>query len=529
MPKTQHSLRVICIAAIATLLAACSSHDASDNNGITAAPFMARPDPALALPPCELPGGTIGVPDLVADPLPLPDQGNGLAANAVSDAPPDLPQQVALRNERQTYNRRYEFALRAGSIWYRSHAEVTGIVQPWAALTMPACLIGTVIGISADDDELIALRANGAVYGMDNVLKDRALFNWSTRWGPPVWTGSGRSVPADFLAWTWSVISPAEDKNWIDPAGNATAVGQGKVSHIWLLREGGQRYTYIDPWLPKDEAYEMCGPQRGRVIAQNLAASGSTIASIDSGGNIYTRNYDFDLGGNDALFFNYSYDDQRGVSNPAIQLPTFDWVLQPRVPGRITASISLHKLGENMQHRVLRVEGIDAAAHTGYWERDVADAAHPPWLFTITGAPLRGELLTAGASPLGQAEDLYYRHARGSGDDDWSGELLDFNVYCSPARLRIQVASDPPFELRLHTTDKIRQTPRARGLDDNPRAFSGALEIPSPLLETLAQQPAATQAFIQQHLKGQRFTMVGVTGITGEISVDELSWVFSAR
>src|SRR3546814_2605460 len=70
-----------------------------------------------------------------------------------------------------------------------------------------------------------------------------------------------------------------------------------------------------------------------------------------------------------SLFFEYAYEDQRGVSDPAIQLPTFDWLQQPKIPGAITQNISVHKVGTNMDHRILRVEGEDGG-HTGYWEKD---------------------------------------------------------------------------------------------------------------------------------------------------------------
>ncbi len=519
-------LRHAAIGAVA-LLAACGGGgpDAAAVGPSSAGPpFMARPDPGRVLPLCLLPGGTIGLPDLVADPLPLPDTGNGSAPGAVGNAPSDLPRRVALRHDRQTFNRRYEFALRDGVIWYRSHTEVTGIDQPWAELAMPSCLAGTVIGISVDDDELIALRADGAIYGMDRALSEPLAFNWSSRWGPPVWTGTGHGLPADFLAWSWSVISPAEDRNWTDPAGNRTPIGQGKVSHIWLLRGGGQRYTYVDPWLPKDDSYEMCGPRRGRFVGVSLSASGSTIATVDAGGAIYTRHYDFDLGGNDPLFFQYSYDDQRGAANPAIQLPTFDWVLQPRVPGRITPAISLHKVGIDMQHRVLRVEGLSAGGDRGYWEREVADPPEAGWHFVATGEPLRGALLGDAPSLDAPNEDAYYVRARGA--DGWLGELLDFNVYCSPARLRISVAGDPPFEVLLHTTDTIRQNLRARGLDDEPRPFPGAIEVPAALLASLDQQPEATRAFIGTHFGARRFTSVSVRGVVGRIRIEEFEWEF---
>lgn len=516
---------------LALALSACGSSSAPATSDPAAAspPFMARPDPSLNLPPCELLAGTIGLPDLVSDPLPLPDRGNGLAAGAASDAPAALPTVVVLRNERQTYNRRYEFALHDGRIWYRSHAEVTGLHQPWAALAMPACLAGHVIGISVDDDELAALRADGKVYGMDHALKDPLLFNWSSRWGPPVWTGLGRLVPPDYLAWSWSVISPAEDQNWTDPAGNRTAIGAGKVSHIWLLRDGGSRYTYLDPWLPDDESYEMCGPLRGRFVGINLSASGSSVATINAAGDIWTRFFDFDLAGTNELFFNYSYEDQRGLARPAIQLPTFDWVRQPRVPGRITANLSVHKTGVDMIHRILRVEGLGPGGASGYWERDVADPPQASWRFVATGEPLRGALLDARSAPLVASEDLRFTHEPGSDDENWMGELPDFNVYCSPAQLTIRVAGDPPLRLTLHSTDMIRQAARARGLDEQPRRFSGAIEIPQALLDRLDEQPTATRAFLERHLGNRRITPVKLSTTQDRILVEQTGWVFLRR
>src|SRR3546814_200556 len=178
---------------------------------------------------------------------------------------------------------------------------------------------------------------------MDNALKGYEQFNWSSRWGPIFWTGLGYKLPPGYRAWSWTVISPAEDQNWTDPAGNLHPVGNGKVSHIWSLRDDGQHYRFNDPWLPRDDSYEMCGPQRGQFRGVNLSASGSTIFTINRYGDLYTRHYDFDLSGDDSLFFEYAYEDQRGVSDPAIQLPTFDWLQQPKIPGAIPQNISMHK------------------------------------------------------------------------------------------------------------------------------------------------------------------------------------------
>ncbi|MBI2382860.1 MAG: hypothetical protein HYV18_02165 [Gammaproteobacteria bacterium] len=537
----------------AGLLAACGSHESPmDGTGASGpfvtgpdAPFATRADRDAELPPCILPTGTIGITDQVVDPVPIPDRGNGLAADAAGDAPSGLPSQVALRTDTETYNRRYQFALREGRIWFKSNTAFTGIVQPWAALSLPECLVDTLIGIAADDDELIAIRADGGIYGMDNAFKDYLLFNWSSRWGPPFWSGTGYRLPTDYLAWTWTVISPAEDRNWTDPAGNKHNIGDFKVSHIWMLREGGQRYTYIDPWLPRDDSYEMCGPKRGRFRGVNLSSSGSTLFTVNRYGDLYTRHYDFDLCGADDVFFDYSYEDQRGVANPAIQLPTFDWLQQPKVPGAITHNIGVHKIGTDMQHRILRVEGLDAAGHAGYWEKEYQDLDARAWTFTRTDRPLRGTILDnrpydSSLDDAGPGEDAYYarnmdklsalaRREHVEGDDDWAGEMLDFNFYCPPTQLRIHLSPTERLDLILHSTDTIRQTERARGLDENPRPFLGNIEIPAETFARLDTLPPKSREFIQLYLKGKRFTDVDLSGVTDAIAVTTFGWEFGKR
>ncbi len=424
----------------------------------------------------ELQAGTMGVPDDYASASP-----GAFPASWPEAAPGLLPEAVPMRTEAATFNRLYEFATAGGAIYGR----VRDGVDPWREVPVPLCFAGRVDSISLDDDELIALDTTGRIFGMDNVLKDPATFNWTARWGPPFWTGAGFSVPLDLRAWSWSVISPVEDRNWTDPAGNRTAVGAGKVSHIWGLRRGGRRLTFFDPWLPLDESYEMCGPHRGRFKAVNLSASGSWVFVIGRRGDLFTRPYDFDLSGHDDVFFNYSYDDQRGAGEGApIQLPAAPWTEQPKVDGRITDSISVHKVGPDMVHRVLRVEGR-RNGETGYWERDVADPPAAGWRFHATGLPLTGRPLRnpqrdTSARALARGED--HRYAMRA--DGISGVLADYNVYCSPARVKIREGGQTRRYL-LHTADALRQAARGRGLDDQPREQYAALEGPPGEFQTV--------------------------------------------
>lgn len=424
----------------------------------------------------ELAGGTVGIPELTTPPGRDTDSGNPLKAGDVSSAPRTLPSQVIFRDTRQSFNRRYQFAVADGDIYYKSNTAVTDIQEPWAPLAMSPCFQGQVIGLSVDDDELIAISRDRWIFQMDNALAEPAYFNWTMRWGFPFWLGAGRTLPKEISDWDWSVISKLEDGTWRDTAGNDHAVGDAKVSHIWTLSKGGRRLTYLDPWLPSDESYEACGPHRGRFRARSLSASGSTLFVVGGHGDLFTRLYDFDLAGADPLFFDYAYDDQRGVPNPAIQLPSPAWIEQPKIPGVITDRISIHKVGRGTLHHQLRVEGRRKGVN-GYWHKHIRANR---WTFTATRRSLTGTRLDnpprdTSAVGLGISEDRRYvgTHA------GTRLEIPTFNTYCTPTPINVRLSTGEAFSLRLHTVDDIREQRRSRGLDANPRLVRGTIEIPA--------------------------------------------------
>jgi hypothetical protein len=433
--------------------------------------------------------------------------------------PGPLPERVDLKTNTESYNRRYYFGARDGGIWFKPNLEQDGGSGDWEPMSLPPEIAGRISEISADDNEMIGLTVDREIWTMTGALFDPPAFSWKKSWGFPFWTGPGQSLP-DLLRWEWSVISPQEDVYWVDPAGNHQPVGQAKVSHIWILPHDQQRLTYIDPWLPLDFSYGMCGPLRDRLRAENLTASGSTVFVINRYGDMFTRLFDFDMSGADGVFFDYSYEDQTGASGlPPIQLPCFDWVQHPKIDGEITNLIGIHKLGEGAVNRTLRVEGVGPSGASGYFEKDVTALDAAAWTFHETGHPLRGirlENREGDSSSQNLGEPAARRFSRTG--DDFSAELDAFNVYCSPTTLTVRVAGES-FDLILHTADGVRGEPRAADLDATPRDVTATIEVPPELSADLANREPEVRDFIERYFAAARFTTVGLHATTSELVI----------
>ncbi|MEZ5062048.1 MAG: hypothetical protein R2700_11145 [Solirubrobacterales bacterium] len=451
--------------------------------GPAAAQGAGNPSCAAALNP----GGTVNEQDTVragaASPLPVdwPARRHG------------LPKRVDLRTTTTSFNRLYEFALLDGDLYARRR----GAGEPWRLVPLPSCLAGHLTAISADDDEMIGLDHTRQVYAMDNALKDPSQWNWSSRWGPPVWTGSGFTIPGGTKAWTWSVISRAEDETWTDPAGNRTPVGDYKVSHIWGLRGGGRLLDFWDPWLPRDNSYQMCGPHRSRFRAVNISASGSHVVVGKREGTILAST----TSTSPAMMRSSSTTPTRsaGAGDGApIQLPAEPWTRQPKIHGTITSAISISKFGLDAVHGRLRVAGRKDG-ETGYWQRDLAAPRKKGWRFHVTGGPLPGKVLhnprgNTSKRGLGPSADIEY-----SGDTP-SGKVRipNFNAHCSPATVEVTGTDGDTRRLTLHSVDGLRQVERAENLDSNPREYYGALEYPSGEIRTVTVLATSTELVVPE-------------------------------
>lgn len=470
---------------------------------------------AAAPPNCDaLAGGTVNAIDAVPW-AQIPEAGS---LSMWPAAPAGLlPARVDLRGASESFNQRYQFAARGGQIYVAERAGTGAAV--WHRMPLPDCFAGRVASISADDDELVAIDRDRRVFTLDNALKGPGLFNWSRRWGPPLWEGPGRRLPGRVIAWSWSVLSPAEDKTWTDVGGTRHPVGERKVSHIWALRDGGQRMTFMDPWLPDDDSYEMCGPHRSRFRAVNLSASGSQIFVIGAHGDLFTRLYDFDLAGHDEVFLRYVYAKSAPVDGVApIELPAPAWVRQPKVPGAITSAISIEKTGVGARDAILRVEGR-SRGRSGYWEKRLLARSPRAWRFHRSGRPLQGRALDnpqrdSSRLGLGRAEDLRYAGDAGA----LRVTVNDFNVHCTPATVTV-AAGRARIALRLHSVDALRQIARARGLDDDPRYLYGTIEVPPAVRARAAALPPALRALLRGPLRA-RYTKLEVTATTHALTLD---------
>ncbi|WP_431971930.1 hypothetical protein [Nocardia sp. bgisy134] len=463
----------------------------------------------VADPGCA-PVGTVGSPEVAVD-----ESTAGL--EALAPAAVDLPEQVWFRTTAESFNRRWTFATREGNVYVKEAAAQAG----WRTVELPGCLAGRVAGVSADDDEVMAIDRDGRFFTMDHALSAPRDWNWSSRYGTPLWTGPGNILPPGTLAWSWSVLSPNEDHVWRDTAGNDHPVGGAKVSHVFALTHGGQRIQYVDPWLPVDHSYEMATPYGGRFQAVALSTSASTSLVVNRFGDFYTRLYDFDISGADKVFFRYSYEDQRGLPEApdmlaervdnryaAIQLPAPDWERQPKVPGEITDRISVHKTGPGSSARELRVEGRDGGRN-GFWTKRLTDAS---WTFVATDRPLVGAVLEN--SPTDRSTDTLAAPSpydyQGVSPQGWSARVRAFDVAVTPTPLRIEFGDGGGLGLILHTVDGLRQTPQQPGITDQPRHFDGTIELSPDALAGLDAQSAAARDFARNILGGKRFTDTSV-------------------
>ncbi|WP_233266819.1 hypothetical protein [Tomitella fengzijianii] len=531
-PGTRPRARWTAAAAAAMLLAALAAVPAVADDAYTGAGSLgvlapgAAPGAGPSGPSGSGPAGCVPVGTAQLSPGPPPNPSHlGIDAFAVAPNQDALPARVDLRTATTSFSRFWEFALVDRVLFTRPH----GSAEPWRTVPLPGCLVGRLVGISVDDDELTAIDDNGWLYTMDNAAHPPILWNWTSSFGAPLWMDRGQRMPGGHGDWALSVHAPQVQRTYTDTAGHQQFVGSAKCTMVTVLVGDGSRIVYLDPWLPNDYSYEIGSPLGGRFQAESMSTAASVTFVMNRYGDMYTRLFDFDISGADTVFFKYSWQDQSGKLPPAdqfaaaldprvarIQLPAPEWVQQPKVPGTITSTISIHATGApGSDARELRVEGVDAHGRTGFWHKMLADDA---WAFTPTGAALTGDPVEN--SPQDRSLDTLAPPApydytvplpdRGAARG-YRLEVAEF-AWATSERTATVIAPDGTrFPVELHTVDGMRMTPRGPGLDSVPRAMSGAIGLTQDLWDTRDAQSPAVRTFADAWLGGQRRAPIDLT------------------
>ncbi len=482
----------------------------------------ALPSAATAQPPTDprclgLVAGSTGL-LAVGGSIPTADTINGRPGGFGPKAPPavaaQLPRDIVFRTNAATFGREYAFALRDGNIYVRRSKDGRALAgEVWHELELPPCLAGRVTQISADLRLLIVLGADRQIYAHAMPDGDLSPERWTWRWGPYFWLGMGMRMPGDLPSWEASEFT--SDETFTDTSGRRqTPIG---VATVYLLRRGGHKITYIDPWLPADESREVCGPRRGTVRLARLSASGSTVLAVSRRAEIFTRFYDFDTSGANTVFGRYSWQVERQDSN--WQLPPAGWVTHADPPGNVTDAVSISRTGPDASNRLLRIAGWSRKGRPGYWEKPIAATGRAAWRFVAVPGRLPGrKLRRSGRSRWGVPLDRRFAGTiRGR-----PAEVRDFHAACSPATLRVEVAPGLPLDLILHSSDGLRQEPRARALDDVPREYNGAIEVPRVTYDSLGSRDPRLRAWVDANLGGRRI-------VTAPIAVTRTRMRFLAQ
>lgn len=438
-------------------------------------------------------GGDVPTPDTLAG------RPGGLGAVAPAAVAATLPDAVVFRTPVQTFSSEDAFVLRAGRLYVRPATAGRGTAgKPWRVLRLPDCLDGRIREISADGRLLLATTADGQLYSHDMPGGDLSPERWTWRWGPYFWTGAGMRLYRDTRQWAASELTSSE--RFTDTSGrDRTPLG---VATVYLLRDEGRRITYLDPWLPADDSREVCGPRRGTVALAGIAASGSTVFAVSRRGELFTRIYDFDVSGANTVFGRYSWQTGRPEADAAWQLPGPGWVRHRRPPGVFTDRLTIAKTGRGSADRVLRVAGRDRRGRAGFWEMPSTGTR---WRFTVARGVLGGRRLPL--APLAVAPEAR-RYTGSGGGATLTATRVD--PVCAPAALHVDIGPGAAIDLVLHLSDGMRQETRARGLDDTPREYNGAIEVPAATYAALGQADSRVRAWVQTALGGRRIATAPV-------------------
>jgi hypothetical protein len=415
-----------------------------------------------------------------------------------------LPDHVHIKRPTRTFSSHFYYALLDGQIWMRANEEVTGIQEPWRKVGLhgvPTNDAGDsrfeipvrIEEIVADADELIALSDAKHFYLI--------RFDNLSPIGTDLWR-DGDGAPGGALLLDarhrhnrgFSLGRRNQDvEYWDDPAGNPHSWGTEGITTLYLLCENGREITIFDTGLQPNFGRHVPTPERGDFVAESISASASTVFLIDRRGRMYTRLCDFDTLGANPMFFKYSYTDEKRKGDRTddpqtmyrtIKLPPEPWKRQPRIEltgaARISRDITILQNGKGNHARELRVAGINAGGELGYHWKSITATR---WAFRVTGEAIDADRMldpaeAGAASAPRPSYDNRYRGKIVAGPYKLEAELLDFNLFASPATLLVRDGGCR-LRLALYTIDAWTYATRDDpGRDGTPLVFLAAIGQP---------------------------------------------------
>lgn len=336
------------------------------------------------------------------------------------------PQLVNTKTEAMDH--KFHYVVKEGKVWFKPLAAMDSTTS-WKLLGGNGFADQAqtpLIGIAADGDNLITIDQNQHIHyakthhihvhltgDNDWEVESNSKIEWTTRWFNMMGVAS---ILNKFKDPTLKVVEGARSvaishkgtdaMYYTDMAGKKHPEPFVGITTLYALDQSGTRIFFADPWLHNKFENEITGPEEGEFIADNMAASASTLfliqrAKDEQGREInkfYTRFADFDsIGSNPLLPATYNISSQ----TPLVRfLPGEDWVEQPVIlleeQAKLTQHISILQTGRGQNQRQLRVLGTDKEGQPGYYYKNIYDLE---WKFEPTQQVISSEEFLADTIP----------------------------------------------------------------------------------------------------------------------------------
>ncbi len=404
-----------------------------------------------------------------------------------------LPDQVWLRELTNTFTMRWDYALFEGKIYTRPRGQTD--FSAWALLDgtgipdYPSFKDKHFVEVTADADELLAVDNEGLIHHYGPL--DQKIHWHKEGFGSPL----AEFFPMLAEKKTWNIGRKSADVMYYEDAlGQQFHWGIMGTTTVYILSKNGQEINLGDTGLAPDFSRQLCGPERGRFVAESLSAAGATMFVISKSGEMFTRLDDYDADGG-TPFYRYSYDKitPHGVPGTSLKseyrvryLPLPPWRSQPRINtgehGRLSRKITILITGHGDASRELRVAGIGPGGHeSGFYYKPIFGLE---WKFQPAPILLNdSDLIENDPTQMIRApnNDRIYKGwlKLGKEQEQIPVTFSDFNLHCSPVNLEVEIEHSH-VPLVLHTVDAwhlFKQTDAehdSRGI----KLLKATLEVP---------------------------------------------------